>query len=376
MALTRPILNSTVAFDASQEHIFTFNVIGGDQVVRSQLTIIRQSDGVAVYESSQESFAYNYILPANSLTNGVYYSAYIQTYNYNNDVSPASNNIVFYCYSTPLFEFQNIPLSGIITNQSFNFEVLYNQNEYEALSSYIFNLYNTQGTLVATSGTLYTSSEAVPLTVFYNFAGFANNTSYYIQATGVTSQGTQISTNMVSFYVQYSKPPIYSIVELNNNCEGGYITIKSNLVEIDGTSNPDPPIYTEDNTAIDLSENGSYLLWDKGYIIDGDFTASLWGNNFNSNTTIITMESEDTILTVNYKDYNENLKFAELIVKEGDIIYYIYSNPVFVFENDNLQVWLRRVGSLYEIQLYDLAERPPLILNSYTQGYLDVNKLS
>ena len=87
------------------------------------------------------------------------------------------------------------------------------------------------------------------------------------------------------------------------------------------------------------------------------------------------MESEDTILTVNYKDYDENLKFAELIVKEGDIIYYIYSNPVFVFENDNLQVWLRRVGSLYEIQLYDLAE-PPLILNSYTQGYLDVNKLS
>ena len=104
-----------------------------------------------------------------------------------------------------MFEFQNVPLSGIITNQSFNFEVLYNQNEYEALSSYIFNLYNTQGTLVATSGTLYTSSEAVPLTVFYNFAGFANNTSYYIQATGITSQGTQISTDMVSFYVQYSK---------------------------------------------------------------------------------------------------------------------------------------------------------------------------
>jgi hypothetical protein len=45
-------------------------------------------------------------------------------------------------------------------------------------------------------------------------------------------------------------------------------------------------------------------------------------------------------------------------------------------EDDNLQIWLRRVGSLYEIQLYDLAERPSLILNSYIQGYLDVNKLS
>ena len=94
MALTRPILNSTVAFDASQEHIFTFNVIGGDQVVRNQLTIVRQSDGIIVYQSSQETFSYTHTLLANSLTNGVYYSAYIQTYNYNGielefaDISP------------------------------------------------------------------------------------------------------------------------------------------------------------------------------------------------------------------------------------------------------------------------------------------------
>lgn len=380
MALTRPILNSTVAFDATKEHIFTFNVIGGDQVFRSKLTIKNQSTGTVVYEATQESFTYSYILPANSLNNGGYYSAYIQTYNYNVDISQPSNNIVFYCYSTPLLTFQNIPSSGIITNQSFNFEVLYEQNELEPLNSYIFNLYNTQGTLLATSGTIYTSLTFVPLSVSYNFAGFANNTRYYIQATGVTSQGTKVSTTLNSFYVQYSKPSVYEIVELNNNCEGGYITIKSNLVEIDGKSNPSPPIYTDSNTAVNLKGLNRYVSWDDGYLIDGDFTASLWGCNFNSNKTIITMKSEDedTILTINYKDYNENLKFVELIVQEGDITYYIYSSPVYVLNsNSKLQVWFRRIDNLYEINLYNLSQpSSSFILNSYTQGYLDVNKLT
>ena len=37
---------------------------------------------------------------------------------------------------------------------------------------------------------------------------------------------------------------------------------------------------------------------------------------------------------------------------------------------------LWRINNLYEIKLYDLAERQYLILNSDTQGCLDVNKLS
>ena len=39
MALTQPVLYSQAAFDATQEHIFPFNVVGGDQVVANILTI-------------------------------------------------------------------------------------------------------------------------------------------------------------------------------------------------------------------------------------------------------------------------------------------------------------------------------------------------
>lgn len=356
MALTRPILYSTVAFDANQEHIFNFNVIGGDQVVRNQLTIIRQYDNEIVYQSSQEGFVYNHVLTANSLINGEYYLAYIQTYNYLNQISSNSNSIQFYCYTTPTFNFQNIPLSGIINSQSYDFEVYYYQNEFESLNSYIFNLYNSQGNLIATSGTLYSQNLSNELVISYKFDGFANNTNYYVRATGITAEGTQISTNLNLFYVQYTTPPEYSIIELNNNCENGYITIKSNLVEIDGQSYPAPPIYTDNNTSIDLTNSEDYVSWGYGYKINGDFLASLWGHDFNDNTTIITMKdaAEENSLIVNYKKYDNNLYYAELFVNNGNVYYYIYSNMINILNGDNIQVVFKRIGNLYQINLYNL----------------------
>lgn len=376
MALTRPILYSTVAFDAFREHIFNFNVIGGDQVVGSMLTIINQNTGITVYSATQENYNYTYKLPPNSISNNGYYLAYIQTFDSLHNFSSNSNSIQFYCYSTPTFDFNNIPSSGIINARFYDFEVFYYQNENESLNNYKFDLYDVQGNLIATSGTLYNSNSSNRLSVFYRFDGFSNNVRYYIKATGITSQGTQISTDLSSFYVQYNKPTTYSFIELNNNCDDGYITIKSNLVEIDGKSNPSPPIYTDNNKSINLTNSGSYVLWDENYSIDDDFIASLWGHNFNINSNIITMIGEDIILKINYKEYNENLKFVELIVKEGNITYYIYSNPIIVNENDKLQIWFERIGSLYEIKLYNLEERLPLMLDSSIQGYLDFNTLS
>lgn len=378
MALTRPILYTTVAFDASQEHTFIFNVVGGDQVTKNRLTIIRQSDNSIVYQSIQEGFAYNHIVQANSLVNGVYYSAYIETYNYENDISSPSDSIQFYCYSTPIFAFQNFPISGIINNSSFNFEIYYNQEENEILNSYIFNLYNSQGSLVSTSGTLYNTYTTLPILISYIFSGLEDNTNYYIQVNGITIQGTQISTPMQLFYVQYTQPSVYSVIELNNNCEGGYITLKSNLREIDGISNPENPIYVDDDTAIDLTGVGDYVLWDSGYSINGDFTASLWGHNFNENSTIITMENENTILTIKYKKNEDYFYYVELIVENENIIYYIYSNPILILENDELQVFIRRINTLYDISLFNLSSggNLPLILNSNSQGLIGINVLA
>ena len=91
MALIRPILYSISAFDATNSQVFNFNVSGGDQVVKNRLVISKQSDNTVVYNDVQITFAFRHIVPANTLTNGEYYSAYVITYNSDDEQSPPSS---------------------------------------------------------------------------------------------------------------------------------------------------------------------------------------------------------------------------------------------------------------------------------------------
>ena len=356
MALIRPILYSVSAFDATDSQIFNFNVSGGDQVVKNRLVISKQSDNTIVYNNVQTTFAFRHVVPANTLVNGEYYSAYIITYNANDEQSSPSLGIQFYCFSSPSFLFSNIPINRVITNASYNFIVTYNQNESEYLRSYTFNLYNSERVLLATSGIQYiTSTPTLPLNVNYIFSGLNDRETYYIEANGQTMHGMFVDTGFILFSIQYETPNVFSIISLDNNCEGGYITIKSNLVGIDGESYPSPPIYVDDDTAIDLSNIGDYVLWNSGYEINGDFTASLWGRNSNENSEIISLNDSIQKLTVNFRKDENDLFYAELIVKEGYYTYYIYTNSISINDEDELQIWFRRINSLYEIGLYNLS---------------------
>lgn len=376
MALIRPILYSISAFDATNSQVFNFNVSGGDQVVKNRLVISRQSDNVVVYNDVQTTFAFRHIVPANTLTNGEYYSAYVITYNSDDEQSAPSLGIQFYCFSSPSFVFSNIPINRVIGNASYNFIVTYNQNESEYLKSYTFDLYNSERVLLSSSGIQYiTSTPTLPLNVNYTFSGFNDRETYYIKATGQTMHGMNVDTGLVLFSVQYEVPNIFSIIGLTNNCEGGYITIQSNLVGISGESNPDPPIYVDDDTAVDLTGTGDYVLWNSGYEINGDFTASLWGREFNANSEIINLISGTQILTINYRSAGNNFYYAELIVKEGVNTYYIYTDSIYVYPEDELQIWFRRIGSLYELGLHYISERPNLVLDSSTYGLIGINTL-
>lgn len=355
MALTKPILYSVSAFDATQEQTFSFNVVGGDQVVKNKLIITNQSTNSIVYQGVNTTFAFRHILPANTLSNGEYYSAVLITYNANDDASTPSSGIQFYCFTEPTFVFYNMPSGNLITNATYNFEVNYNQNEGELLNTYIFNLYDSHMNLLTSSDMLYVGGvSALPLVVSYTFTGLDNNTLYYIQAIGQTIHGMKLDTGLVYINVRYEIPNVFSIIDLSNNCEGGYITIQSNLVAINGDSVPSPPIYIDGNTAVDVTGTGDYVIWDTGYNINGNFTASLWGRNFNENSTIITMTDGMQTLRINYRKDENNLYYVDLIVQESFSSYYIYSNSISVQSNDNLQIWFRRINSLYEIGLYNL----------------------
>ena len=354
MALTTPILYSQVAFDATNAQAFTFGVIGGDQVARNKLTITNQATNEVVYDQTQTSYSFVHTVPANTLTNGVYYSAYIITYDANGNASPQSNSIQFFCYSTPSFQFTNLPIGNIITNSSFAFEVTYSQAQGELLNTYSFTLYDAAQSQISTSGIKYIgSSVAPPTSISYTFSGFSDQTSYYIRANGQTGQGTLVDTGLIEINVSYVKPNIFSIIELSNNCQGGYINIKSNLIEIRSSSNPNPPVYVDNNTAVDARADGRYVEWNSGFNIESDFTASLWGRDFNENSDIITMiDDEGNNVAIRYRTNTDGTVYTDATVTNGTVIYYIFSSSITApTATQEIQFWFRRIGYQYEIKL-------------------------
>lgn len=362
MALTKPILYSQSAFDATQAHAFTFNVVGGDQVVANKLVITNQSTSQIVYQQKQTTYRFENTVPANTLINGVYYSAYVITYNSLNQESTQSASIQFYCYSTPSWTFNNIPSSGTINNSSYNFSVTYNQSQGERLSSYSIILYDDERTQISTSGVKYLSPSAPPTIVEYQFDGFDNQSVYYIRAIGTTVDGMLIDTDYVRLFIDYTVPEIFSAIGLINNCDGGYITVKSNLIGIDGKSQPSPPIYGPDGSTVDATASGSYVKWDEGFVVDGDFTASLWGTLFNTGAEIIHMNdaSGDNYLSVIYKQSSSDLFYLDMTVVQDGETYNVQSETESIWAPfANQQIWIRKVGSTYTIELHNLQPTPP-----------------
>lgn len=361
MALTQPILYSQVAFDATQEHTFTFNVIGGDQVVANTLTIVNNITNEEVYSTREETFALAHILPSNVLQNGIYYAANLTTENALGEVSVASNTIQFYCYSTPIFNFTNLTNGASISTSSYNFEISYNQIELEALEEYSFNLYDYSSNLIATSGIIFTNSNVVPFLAQYTFTGFINNTNYYIECTGVTVNGTQLTTGLILFGINYNS----SSTKLNlvNNCTEGYVYISSTPIAIFGTSNPDPPNFINDEEVnyVDISGNNEYVLWDNGFTTSTtDWTLSIWGKNFTPNQDICILKNSANNNSITIKYIVENaIYYLVLIAYDNTTGYFykIYSNSIPVpIDSNNLMIWVRRVDNLYDIVLTNMEE--------------------
>lgn len=285
--LTQPILNPISAFDATQQYTFTFVVIGGNQVVANMLTINDNSDGSQVYQATQSTMRLEHVLPANTLENGHYYSVTVQTIDNAEQLSEASVAVPFYCYSTPSLTISNMPSSGTINNNSYTFQGAYSQSEGEALNSYQFTLYNNNREVISQTSLIYYSSDS---NLQYTFTGMSSNTSYFIELSGQTVNGTQITSGILSFNVNYSSSASFAICDLVNDCENGYIQISSNVVAIQGNSNPEPPIYIDDKE-VDLREDGSYVNWDSGFNIQNDFTMRVWGRDFNPYEDIINMSN-------------------------------------------------------------------------------------
>lgn len=356
MGLTVPILLPVTPFDATSSFTFTFNVVGGNQVTQNKLTIRNNVSNTVVYSEIETGFKYEHTVPMNTLTNGTYYNAYLNTYDAQGNISGNSNIIQFYCYTSPTIKATNI-VGGAVNGPSYNFEFTYDQNENEPLNSYNVMLYDSLMNLIAESGNIYPNSTTVPLDFEYTFNGFENNTTYNLLVNGVTLGGTVFNSPTYNFVVSYSKPSAYALNILTNNCEAGYITVQSNITRIIGEVFPPPPIFIT-NSELDLTAQGSYLEWNEGFALNGDFTCLLKCRALNDYSNIVQfIDENNNTINVNYflgLDENFELQsYAVLEVTQDNQTYHIYSpytDPP-TSNTSDVYIWFRAINNLYEIYL-------------------------
>ena len=214
---------------------------------------------------------------------------------------------------------------------------------------------------MATSSTVYVREGTPPFEGAYLFTGFEDDTAYLVEVVGQTINGAVITTGKKKFNVDYEQPDLFTLLELHNNCDGGYVTVSSNIVLIDGESQPDPPIYIDDKE-IDLSGEGSYVKWNQGYSINDDFLARAWFRKPKDYSEIIRFSTIDgkSIQVMFMKGY-ENIDdldmkaYVQVIVTSvAGLEYYIVSNyiaPLSDAEYYNLQ--LRREKDIYQVALLE-----------------------
>ena len=340
------------AFDASHKSVFKI-YWQGNQSFGNILRIYKNQTNEMVYEQNQATMQLSHILPENTLTNGVLYNASVATIDIDGNASEYSDPILFYCFTTPTFVFDNVEENQIIKNSSYQVHMSYEQLEGELLQSWEIGLYDNSLNLIQTSSVSYTDN------ISYTITDLEDDQSYYLKAECVTLNGLKVDTGYIRIYVDYKQPAVYSILVLQNVNDGGYIKIKSNIRAVGAKSKKD--VEYIDNEYVDLRDNTVFI--DDDFSLNDDFIINLLGYNLIPNTLIMQLSDGINFINLYYKkgiyDANDNVEktFIELNIPIGNTSYICFSNYIDnPLDTDILDIWLTKKNGLYSVYLYNKGE--------------------
>lgn len=343
-----PILYNISTFDAGNDKSIEFKW-EGNQAFKNRCRIRDNVTNSIVYEVEQTTMQLRHIIPANTLTNGKLYNIQIATVDSAGTVSDYSNSVLFYCFTTPTFNFTNVVNNQVIQNSSYQVSLEYSQPEGETLRSFEIILYDMSKSIINTSGILYTGMNDLT----YTLTDLDDNSSCYIRAIGITTNGMEIETEYIYFSVNYEQPSVYSILTLENLNTEGYIKLQSNINVIECYTDK-PPIFV-DGEYIDLTDNTIGI--NEGFSFENDFIINFSGYNFSKG---LIMQLFNGITTINtyYRtgvyDVNNHVEkaYLELYVPIGFTKYCCYSNYIDVpTEKEQLSVWITKHNGLFEISV-------------------------
>lgn len=336
--LSRPIVNKISTYDAKNSVDVTFQVYGGNQVVKNKIVIERVSDNMTVYQDTITSFILKHTIPPNTLTNGIQYRAKIQTYDSGDNTSDYSDSVIFYCYSTPTIT-MNIIDGQLIENTNYIFTCTYSQLENEDVSGYRFYLYDSSKALISTSSEKYDES-------FSNlFDGFSDNGHYYVEMKVNTVHGLLATSGLIGFSVNYMSPTFNTALVLEQIDKSGEVKVNGHIIRIDGQIKNGTVTY-ENNDWCNLKSGVIYFDSVHGFTLDSDWNLRTWVKDIKNDSIIFTFSNG--IYTIETWWINGKVK---LYTKLNDRVIGCYSdtNVLTTTSNNVIFININKVNDRFDV---------------------------
>ncbi len=365
--LSVPIIKKIIPFDADKDSTISISW-NGNRAYANRIIIKNNDTLETVYDDTVSSFSLTHTIPAYTLINGKEYIVQAQIFDRENIASPLSAKAVFYTFKTPDFYFYNFPENHVLTNASFDASMYYFSSDWESIDNYRFYLYDSTKKELICSEILYDD-----MYLNYTYRGLESDTLYYIRCVGVTIHGMELDTGYVEITVKYDTPNTYSRIYAENNPKQGCISISTNLIIIQYNGTDE---FEYNNGMIDLIDKT--LIYNEGFLIDGDFTLIIRGMHLWQTNEILKMKNDIDNLSISSRIYTNGTLRFKLTVPNGVGHYILYSEPQKFSNEDMITVCLRRINNIYQLECFTKINFSPIGIGNMWYGFnkptRDVNK--
>lgn len=342
--MSKPVINRISPFDASNEYVVSMS-FSGNMPYSNRVIVYDAITLSIVYDSTttNSKFSINHTIPSNTLINGKKYAIQGQVFDSNGTPSLISDKVYFYCLATPSFYFKSINDGIVFNTASIYAELVYEQSDLEEIYEYRFYLYDDTKKLLLESESLYSKDNMT-----YAYRGLDDDRFYYIQAKGITVNGIQMDTGYVKIFVNYENPKDYKLISAECNDYNGVVTCQTNFVVINpsGTTTG----YEYENGWMNLTDKT--LVYDKDFIVKGDFTMSIRGKDMYQNATILKCSNSQMGFTLSSYIYDNGQMRYKLLVPNGTCNYVLYTEPITPNAVDIVTIHIRRIGNVYELYCF------------------------
>lgn len=340
--MPKPQINKITPFDASHDAVISMSYIG--HLPQSNRIIIYDAVTMSiVYDMTKDGLALEHKIPANTLTNGKKYAIQGQVIDSFDQASPLSDKSYFYCLTTPSFYFKDIENDDTFHSASIYAALVYEQPEGEEISEYKFYLYDDIKNPLIESEALYTTNN-----LNYAYRGLTDDRFYYIRAVGSTVHGILMDTGYIKIFINYENPKDYKMIDVQCNEQNSVVTYQTNFVVIN-PSDMDAEYEYQDGL-IDLIDKT--LIYDKDFMITGDFTLSIRGKDMYRSATILKCSNNMTAFTLSSYIYDDDQMRYKLSVSNGLCNYILYSEPIMPTSEDIVTIHIQRINHVYLLKCF------------------------